>query len=123
MKLTTIKKLQDRFVGKICTILTSPIPKQNFSDTQFSDFFTCVIDSLDEDGIFATHPTTGCKNFYNLTNVLGIVEEQVFYEDNPEHAEIIAKVRDLPKATRPNPNDFANIDLMAKLAQKQDTSN
>jgi hypothetical protein len=116
MKITTIAKLQEKFVGKICTIITLPIPKQNFSDTQFADFFTCLIKSLDQDGIFATHPTTGCENFYNLSHVVGIIEEQVFYEDNPEHAEIISKVRDLPK-TKSNPNDFANIDLMTKLSK------
>ena len=119
MKLTTLKKIQDKFVGKICTILTSPTPKYNFSDTQFSDFFTCVIDSIDEDGVFGTHPTTGCKNFYNLSNIIGIIEEQVFYEDNPEHAEIIAKIKQAPKT---KPNDFADIDLMSKLAQNPPNS-
>lgn len=117
MKITTINKLRDKFVGKICTILTSPIPKNNFSDTQFSDFFTCVIDSLDEDGIFATHPATGCQNFYNLDNVLGIIEEQILYEDNPAHAEIISKIRETTKTPKTQPNDFANIDLMNQLAQ------
>jgi len=120
MKITTIKKLQERFVGKICTILTTPIAKTNFSDTQFADFFTCVIDNLDEDGVLATHPNTGCKNFYNLTNIIGIVEEQVFYEDNPEHAEIISKIKDLPKTpekTPENPNGFVDIDMMDKLTK------
>lgn len=117
MKLATINKLREKFVGKICTILTTPIPKSNFADTQFADFFTCAIDSLDEDGIFATHPSTGCQNFYNFNHILGIIEEQVLYEDNPEHAKIISQIRENAKAPKTKPNDFANIDLMNQLAQ------
>jgi hypothetical protein len=129
MKITTLKKLQAQFVGKICTILTNPLAKTNFSDTQFSDFFTGVIDSLDEDGIFATHPVTACKNFYNLANVVGIIEEQVLYEDNPEHAEIIKQVKEkhmnsqnpqnplVERIEQPGMGNFADINLMDQLAK------
>lgn len=127
MKITTIKRLQEKFVGKVCTILTRPLAKSNFSDTQFSDFFTGVIDSLDEDGIFATHPTTACKNFYNLANVIGIIEEQMLYEDDPEHAEIIKQVKEshINKQNPQNPlgqpmaGNFADINLMDQLTKNQ----
>ena len=58
MKINNVRKLQTQFTGKVCTILTKPIAKHDFNDTQFSDFFTGLIDFLDEDGIWTTHPTT-----------------------------------------------------------------
>lgn len=114
MKINNIRKLQAQFTGKICTILTKPIAKNNFNDTQFADFFTGLIDFLDEDGIWTTHPTTGCKNFYNLFEIIGIIEEQVLYEDNPEHAEIIRQVKENKKTESP----YANIDLMNSLVNQ-----
>ena len=69
--------------------ISKPIAKSNFSDPQFADFFTGVVDSIDEDGIFTTHTLTGCKNFYQFKNVIGVIEEQVLDEENPDHKKII----------------------------------
>lgn len=121
MKQTTLKKMTELFIGKICTILTEPIAKSNFSDPQFADFFTGVVDSIDEDGIFTTHTLTGCKNFYHFKNVVGIIEEQVLNEQNPEHKKIIndmikSKENKINKDT--NDSKFINIDELSDLAKQ-----
>lgn len=127
MKTLTIKRLQENFVGKVCTILTTTIAKTNFHDTQFSDFFTGIIESLDDDGIFARHHMTGCKNFYTWNHVVGLLEEQVIEETNPKFQEIIEEIRKTPpnqqaivpvdpKASNSNP--YIDPDFMANIIKK-----
>ena len=120
MKITTIKKLQQKFVGRICTILTNTVAKKDFSDQQFADFFTGVIDEIDDDGVFTTHVLTGCKNFYFFSQIIGIVEEQVLDKNNPEHAKIIEKVKDKgqnsAKNIKTSDEPFIDIEDLANLS-------
>lgn len=120
MKITTIKKLQQKFVGRICTILTNTVAKKDFSDQQFADFFTGVIDEIDDDGVFTTHVLTGCKNFYFFSQIIGIVEEQVLDQNNPEHAKIIEKVKDKgqnsAKNIKTSDEPFIDIEDLANLS-------
>lgn len=122
MKITTVKKLQQKFQGKICTIMTHPIAKRDFNDAQFADFFTGVVDEIDDDGIFTTHALTACKNFYFFSQVIGIIEEQVLDQQNPEHIKIIEEVKDNmknPKKTsETNEDQFINIEDLAELTAK-----
>jgi hypothetical protein len=120
MKSITIKKIQDAFVGKVCTILTSTIAKTNFQDQQFADFFTGIIQSVDEDGVFAKHHITGCSNYYNWNYVVGILEEQVIEQDDPEYENIVQQIT---KKTENNivSNDsspFINPDIMSQIAKQ-----
>lgn len=123
MKALTVKKLQDAFVGKVCTILTTTVAKTNFQDQQFSDFFTGIIEVIDEDGIFAKHLMTGCRNYYTWQHIVSVLEEQVVQQDNPEYENILKEVRKAPpeNATSivpvdPQASPFVDADLMAKLA-------
>lgn len=119
MKQSTLKKLSENFLGKICTILTKPVAKHNFSDPQFADFFTGVIDSIDEDGIFTTHTLTGCKNFYIFDKIVGILEEQVLDDKNPDHQKIISdmiKSKEKQTNSATNNSEFINIDELSDLA-------
>lgn len=125
MKTLTVKKLQEAFVGKVCTILTTTIAKTDFKDQQFSDFFTSIIESLDEDGIFAKHHMTGCLNFYTWAHIVGILEEQIILEDDPKYKEIMNEVKKAPVEYQqtivpidPNASPFVDPDLMASLAQQ-----
>lgn len=114
MKLVNIKKLQDAFLGKVCTVLTGAVSKNNFLDQQFSDFFTGIIESIDEDGIFARHHLTGCLNFYNFNYVVGIFQEQVIEESDPKYQEIMEDLKNSP------PNKKASVlPLDAEAASKQ----
>ena len=119
MKQSTLKKMSENFLGKICTILTNPVAKHNFSDPQFADFFTGVVDFIDDDGIFTTHTLTGCKNFYRFDKIIGILEEQVLNDKNPEHQKIITDmIKSKEKQTNgaTNNSEFINIDELSDLA-------
>jgi len=125
MKALTVKKLQEAFVGKVCTILTSTVAKTNFQDQQFSDFFTAIVESLDEDGVFAKHHMTGCRNYYTWSHIIGILEEQVIQQDDPKYQEIMQEVKKAPVEHQqtivpvdPNASPFVDPDLMASLARQ-----
>lgn len=120
------QKLNEMFKGKVCTILTATIAKTNFQDQQFSDFFTGIIESIDEDGILTKHHMTGCINYYNWSYVVGILEEQVVTEDDPKYEEIMKEIKKAPienqKAIVPvDPSfssQFIDADTMASLANQ-----
>jgi hypothetical protein len=123
MKALTVKKLQETFTGKVCTILTTTVAKNNFMDQQFSDFFTGIVESIDEDGIFAKHLMTGCKNYYTWPHVVGLLQEQVIPQNSPEYEGILKEVRKAPAENAmsivpvdPNASPFVDPDLMANLA-------
>jgi len=126
MKITTIKKMQSTFVGKICTILSRPIAKSDLSDQQFSDFFTGVVDEVDDDGIFTTHTITGCKNFYRMQDIVGVIEEQVLDEDNTEHKKIINDIKEKKEKIHNDETidpSLINIDELTELANSQPKGN
>ena len=117
--------MQEMFVGRVCTVLTVGIGKNNFQDHQFADFFTGIVDSIDEDGIFTRHHLTGCRNFYAMNHVVGILEEQVIGEDNPEFEKIVQEVQKAPDDKKPvvmgvDPNASPYIDpaLLAQLSKQ-----
>lgn len=128
MKPITVKKLQETFGGKVCTILTTTIAKTNFQDQQFSDFFTAIVETIDEDGIFAKHHMTGCKNFYTWNHVVGLLEEQVVTEDDPKYQQILQEVKKAPVENQrtilpvdpmaASNSPFIDPDLMANLAKQ-----
>ena len=127
MKITNVKKLQDMFMGKVCTVLTTTVNKTNFQDTQFADFFTGIIQSIDEDGIFAKHHITGCNNFYHFDYVVGILEEQVIEEDDPKYQEIVNEMKKIPPAQNQgvlplSDTSFINPDILAELKKQSQNS-
>lgn len=105
MKSSTLKY----FVGKVCTVFTSPINRQ-FTDQQFNDYFVGLIESVNEDGIIAVHSITGCKNFYSLSSLVALCEEQVLDPSKPEEAKLIQEFK--------NSGPYAEIDIMADLARQ-----
>lgn len=133
-----IEKLQ-YFVGKPCTIFTIEV-NFRFKQEQMIDYFHGVIDSIDEHGVFLTHNIAKTKTFIALSYIVGITEEQILYEDNPEHTSIIEEYRkekpitaakhvvsvplETPKhivAPKPNFKDdspFMNPKAMAELIKK-----
>lgn len=124
MNASGIKKLQ-HFVGKICTVITNNINKNDFSLEQFCNIFTCMIDSIDSDGISGIHPLTKCRNFFFLDKVVAIVEEQTIKEDHPEYKEILQEVKKSPLANNSpfiDPEIMANLANQAKMLQKSESS-
>lgn len=119
MKITTVRKLQEIFVNKICTILTTSSAKSNFQDQQFSDFFTGFVESVDEDGIFVKQHITNTMAFYSWPNVIGILEEQVIQETDPQYQKIVEEIKKTPEQVNVQPvNQFVNTDPLASLAKQ-----
>lgn len=126
MNIQTIKKLQQLYVGNLCTVVTVA-GKQGFTDMQFGEFFTGIIESIDQDGIFARHHLTGCMAFYHWPHIVGVVGEQYLDPSNPEHAKIIEELQkqqspqqatQVAVPTPPPGVQFVNPDVMANLAQQ-----
>lgn len=123
MRSQNLKRLQD-FVGTICTILTSSTCKNNFTDSQFPDFFLGIIESVDEDGVFSRHPITKCMNFYSWNHVVGIFQEQVIQEKDPQYKEIVQELKNKPPENgsfvpvNMDESPFLNPEVMADLAKQ-----
>jgi hypothetical protein len=114
MKLTTVKKLQDEFVGKVCTVLTTGIAKPDLQDVQFAQFFTGMVDAIDEDGVWVRQMGRSGKNFFAMPYVVSISEEEVETLDpsEPEHAKVIEKIK-----SQTGQINLDDISEMAKKAQ------
>ena len=125
MKITSVKRLQESFLNKVCTILTVGIGKNNFQDHQFADFFTGIVEAIDEDGIYTRHHVTGCKNFYAMEYVVGILEEQVIDENSPQYEKIVEKIKtnsneQAPQVlgVDPNASPYINPATLAALSKQ-----
>jgi len=117
MQPLTLKKLQETFVNKICTIITTTVSKMNFTDQQFADFFTGLVESLDDNGVFIRHHITGCKSFYTWNFIVGILEEQVLKEDDPEYKQIANKITPVVQEKSPQ-NQFVDPEALMNLTRK-----
>ncbi len=112
------------FAGKVCSILTTTVAKTNFQDHQFADFFSVIIESIDEDGVFGRHLKTKCLNYYNWQYVVGIIEEQTIAEDDPKYNEIMQEVKKAPKEAQKTivPFDpgsaFIDLEAMTMLTKQ-----
>lgn len=80
------------FKGKVCTFTTVQI-NFRFKEEQMMDYFMGVVESIDQHTIMLVHPTTKCKTCIAMDHIVAIAEEQVLYDNNPEHAKIIEEYR------------------------------
>lgn len=115
MSSATINELKT-FQGKVCTVFIAGPLSMKFDLTQFADYFTGRIDLVTDEGIFATHPITGCRNFYPLKYVAGVCEEQVLDPSKPEDAEIIKQVKARSTSQKTDPVDISSLERLAKLS-------
>lgn len=99
-----ITKLKNKFLNKICTIVT--VFNKSQTDTQFLDFFTCKVEDIDENGVWGSHCLTQCCNFYFFSSIVAILEEQVIDENNKDYKKIVEEIKKSPQ-----PEKKSNIDL------------
>jgi hypothetical protein len=124
MKITTLKKLQECFIGKVCTILTVSVNKTNFTDVQMADFFTGIVESIDEDGVMLRHHLTNMRNFYVSSQVVAILEEQVISEDDPNYKQVVDEIKNSREKSpvvaqvKPQKSSFVDPAMMAQLAKQ-----
>jgi hypothetical protein len=131
MKISTIKKLNNLFLGKVVTLITLGTNKPNIIDSQFSDFYTGVLEELDEDGVILTHLFTGCKSFFATNSIVAFLQEQVLDENNPENKIEIEKIKQRKKEIEKEKeieesrsfdysdknSDYNDIDGLEKMAE------
>lgn len=114
----------DYFIGKVCTITTVQI-NFRFQEDPMMAYFNGIIEAIDDKIIILVHPQTKCKNLINREHVVGIHEEQILYEEVPEHAKIIEEYKtqkpiSAAKNTIPADvvNEYVNPRAMSELAKK-----
>ena len=83
----TIKDLK-YFEGKVCTIFMPSINRQ-FEEHQSREYFTIVVELINVDGIWGSHPYQKTKSFFLWSSILSINEEVVLDPNNPDHQKVI----------------------------------
>jgi hypothetical protein len=112
-------KLQD-LVGKVCTITTVEV-NFRFKPEQMMDYFMGTVEAIDDEFVWLKHPQTKCLSAVSRQYIVNIAEEQVLYEDNPEHAKIIEDYRQEKPITASKlaiPSPFVNPKALSEMAKK-----
>lgn len=119
--------LQD-LIGKVCTVSTVEV-NFRFKPEQMMDYFMGTVEAVDDEYIWLRHPQTKCLSAIARKYLVNIAEEQVLYENNPQHAKIIEEYRQekpvtaaktvipaMPPAKPISP--FVDAKALAELAKK-----
>ncbi len=117
-----LKKIQ-YFVGKPCTVFTTPI-NRNFKEegpesypAQIIQYFVGIIDSIDETGIELTQVASGNKSYFFLPQVIGIAEEELLDPSDPVESKVIEQIKSKINETKDD-SKFIDPTSMAELAKK-----
>lgn len=79
-------------IGKICTVATVEV-NFRFKPEQMMDYFMGTVESTDDEFLWLRHPQTNCLTAVARKYIVCIAEEQVLYDNNPEHAKVIEAYR------------------------------
>ena len=96
-------RLREYFVGKVCSIITTPFALPMDAKT-YPNWFTVRIDDLDAEAIVGTDLSRNTKNvFFFGPQIIGIAEEQVIASDHPEFEKVKKQVQEViqPPAIKP----------------------
>ena len=92
------KQLQ-QFVGKVCTIFTTPINRDYSSENPKTyietliKYFTGIVENIDDYGVLIRQLDGGLKSFFLLDNIIGISEEKCLNPEEPEDLKIIESLQ------------------------------
>jgi hypothetical protein len=112
--------LREKFLGKICTILTAPTTLIISTPVEHSNFFTGKIEYIDHNGIWLLHLHTNTYSFYAFP-IIGIIEEQVIQKNDPRAEKIkeeLKKKEQQKAAATPPPQNFIPIDTLTKMVKE-----
>ncbi len=87
MNSKTLERL-NYFMGKVCSILTSPVNRQ-FDELRAREHFVIRVREITSDGIWGTHPSSQMVSFFPAAHIIGIAEEIELDPNNPEHAQMM----------------------------------
>jgi len=113
------------FVGRAVTVFTKPI-NRNFKEENpatypqpLFNYFMGIVLQADEHGILLQQVTPErLRSYFLLENCVGIAEEQVMNQDDPNDAREIEKIKEESKAVElPTEGQFIDIKGMQDLSK------
>ena len=115
-------KQYDRFLGKICTILTGPVSFPFREAKQHAEYFTGLVTEVSNNGILIKHLNTNTFALYTFP-IVGIVEEQSIDKSHPDYERIKAEVEQKKKPIpalpqKPAPQISLSIEELTKQAKQ-----
>lgn len=119
----TSNELQ-QFIGKVCSIFTRPINRNFREESESFIYFVGRIVSVSNQGILMEQVTntkskTPLRSYYFLEDVVGIAEEQVLNEHDPQDAKIINSIKEhIKQQIEPKPptSPYVDADSMMELS-------
>lgn len=104
-----------RFIGKICTIVTAPVSVPVNDAVQHSQFFTGKVTEVNSSGIWIQSLNTNTMAFY-MFPIIGVAEEQFISKDDPEYN----KIQEEFATPKPTPSQsFISIDELTKKVKNR----
>jgi hypothetical protein len=73
------------FLNKFCTVIV-PAINRKYSEDQNNAYFLGKVLSINGDGVLIEHPSTKCKTFFNMNNIIAIAEEVVMLGDKQNNS-------------------------------------
>ena len=114
-----MKNLQ-YFVGKICTIFTTPINRDFKAENpaiypqQLVDYFVGTVELVDEYGVMISH--NNLKTWISSKNLVGIAEEEKPVPVGKKEDEIMASYK--KEEPKKEENKFINLAAIEQLTKK-----
>jgi len=116
-----VKAAYEKFIGKICTILTGPVSFPFSNPKQHAEFFTGLIVAIEPSGILIKHLNTNTHAFYAFP-IVGIVEEQVVSKTDPNFNKIKEEVEQKKKPAsivqQPTSQVSLSVEDLTKMAKQ-----
>ena len=108
-----------KFVGRICTVLTSPVNFEFKDPIQHSNYFSGKVISVDKFGIWIQNVKFGTMSFFPFP-VIGLIEEQAVMRDDPRYDKIKAELEEKksPRPIPPKSNVSVSVEELTEMAKK-----
>jgi hypothetical protein len=110
----------ERFLGKVCTVLTQSVSFPFTNPRQHAEYFTGIVKEVNTYGILIEHPKTNDLAFFSFP-VVGIVEEQAVAKNDPNYEKIREEIeqKQKPKAVpKPLPPNYLSLEDMTAMAKQ-----
>ena len=89
MNANTIKNMQQNYLGKVCSIISTSM-NRSFDERISREHFVVRVGEITVDGIWGTHPyNEEMVSFYAMDHIISIHQEVELDPSNPEHLEMI----------------------------------
>jgi hypothetical protein len=120
-------KIPEYFVGKVCSIFTTPHSRDlhqedpnGYPGTLYR-YFVGEVEKIDASGVIIRNMAKNLRTFVPLDKIVAVAEEEVLDPNNPEDAKVIEQYhaelkKNLPESKTVFQNQYVDPDAMSKLA-------